>query len=383
VVAARAVFAFALLPAAACSFRSNPARGDGGGSDAPPAIDAAIDARVDAPPGAAKLKLITVTSNKIGGSAVVSAFPMWFTVRDPDLAAHATASGTDIYFTKPDGTPLAFERQRWNKTNGRLEAWILVDLDPAAVANTLQLRYGDPNPATSPNPAAVFANGFVSVWHLEDALANTTIVDTLGTANGTASGFAPAQQVAARVGGGLSFNGGATQIAFTNQLAGTTSHTISAWVKAQNNGFQGFASIITIGDAQTDHARFLHTKDAANLAAGFFNDDLTGGPDVSDNNFHLVHWVFDGANTSTLFKDGASQGAKTTGTVATSGTGGMIGNSPAAFTPGGNSSNAINAILDEVRVANVVRTQGWITTEFNNQNAPATFYTVGPEQQAP
>ncbi len=33
--------------------------------------------------------------------------------------------------------------------------------------------------------------------------------------------------------------------------------------------------------------------------------------------------------------------------------------------------------LDEVRVSNVARSAGWIQTQYNNQNSPATFYAVG------
>ena len=30
--------------------------------------------------------------------------------------------------------------------------------------------------------------------------------------------------------------------------------------------------------------------------------------------------------------------------------------------------------VDEVRIANLMRSPGWIATEFNNQNSPSSFY---------
>jgi len=36
--------------------------------------------------------------------------------------------------------------------------------------------------------------------------------------------------------------------------------------------------------------------------------------------------------------------------------------------------------VDEVRILNGVLGQDWITTEYNNQEQPATFYSVGSEQ---
>jgi hypothetical protein len=42
--------------------------------------------------------------------------------------------------------------------------------------------------------------------------------------------------------------------------------------------------------------------------------------------------------------------------------------------------NYSNVILDEVRVSNIARSANWIATEFANQSAPGTFYTLGAEQ---
>jgi MSHA biogenesis protein MshQ len=365
------------LAASACSFK--PTSGGGQTDGRQPDMTVYLDARVDGAPNAAKYKIVTVVANKIGG--VVPGFPLWLATKDPDLAARATASGIDIYFTKLDGTPLPFERTHWDKTNGQLAAWVKVDLD-STITNAFELRYGDPGPATMPSSAAVFANGFVSVWHLDDALANTTVVDATGTANGTASGLATAQQVSAQLGGGFAFNGTSSQIAFTNHLTGNSPHTISAWIDLKQPTDQGFAAIVTVGTAMPEQARFFHTKYSPNLASGFYGDDLTGGPDVSDNKFHLVHWTYDGTK-SVLYKDGAIATMKTAGTVATLGAAALIGNSAPPFTPGGNTSNFLNGTLDEVRIANVARSQAWITTELNNQTMPNAFYTIGTEQTVP
>ncbi len=39
-----------------------------------------------------------------------------------------------------------------------------------------------------------------------------------------------------------------------------------------------------------------------------------------------------------------------------------------------------SGLVDEVRISNVARSADWITTEYNNQSAPASFYTVGSEE---
>ena len=42
-----------------------------------------------------------------------------------------------------------------------------------------------------------------------------------------------------------------------------------------------------------------------------------------------------------------------------------------------------NGIIDEARISDVARSACWITGEFNNQDAPGTFYTVGSEESGP
>ena len=38
-------------------------------------------------------------------------------------------------------------------------------------------------------------------------------------------------------------------------------------------------------------------------------------------------------------------------------------------------------LLDEVRLSNIARSSNWITTEYNNQYEPSTFYSVGNEEE--
>jgi biopolymer transport protein ExbB len=38
-----------------------------------------------------------------------------------------------------------------------------------------------------------------------------------------------------------------------------------------------------------------------------------------------------------------------------------------------------NGHVDEVRVSDSGRSSAWIATEYNNQNSPTTFYSLGPE----
>jgi hypothetical protein len=46
----------------------------------------------------------------------------------------------------------------------------------------------------------------------------------------------------------------------------------------------------------------------------------------------------------------------------------MIGDTLSQYTP--------SATVDEIHISNVVRSAGWLKTQYNNQISPSTFYTV-------
>src|SRR4029077_21258933 len=45
----------------------------------------------------------------------------------------------------------------------------------------------------------------------------------------------------------------------------------------------------------------------------------------------------------------------------------------------GTASREWNGVIDEMRVSNIARSADWILTEYNRQNAPGTFITLGAE----
>lgn len=361
----------ALVLVAGCGFSGSgtvtPRDGDG---DAVP--DMAIDAvPIDGAPGAARRKRITIPDAKV--FANLTDFPIWLVIDDAaGLGTRATAGGEDIYFTRTDGTPLEWERVAWNKTNGHLEAWVKVSLTDGA-ANELDLRYGDPGPAHAPNAPLVWTNGFLAVWHLED----TTVKDARNVVNGTAVGGPTA--MAGKLGRALDLDGSNDEITFANPISQATSSTISAWV-AVSQPASGFSSIMTVGNPNPYESRWFHTS-FGGLSYGFRGDDIMTNVNIHDNQFTLLHWTYD--NTSKiarLYRDAALIGSSTVaGTPATQGTGGHIGNAPAAWGPGGNTTNPLNGRVDEVRIANAPRSAEWVRTEWENQRDVGMFFMLGPE----
>ncbi len=368
------------LAATACSYHPTPNGVGGDGSlDGPsdgPSPDVKLDGPLDATPDNARKKLITIDPDRVDNNQ--TDFPVWIILdTDADLAARALTDGSDIFFTQPDGTPLEHQIQRWDKGTGHLEAWVKSDLDDGN-PTVIEMHYGDPGMTHAANPAMVFSNAFLAVWHFEeDPAVTATIADARGAVPGTV--VSNPTSVNAQLGRGISFDGNNDEITFTNPYAGNTSHTISFWADVQAPG-SGFSSVLTLGNNSTDHSRFLHTDYTAGIGYGFFGNDAQTQNNIDGGGRKFVVWVFDsGTRTSTLYINGQLKDTHVHNAIDTQGTGGHIATAPNAWGPGGNTPSPLKGVLDELRLANTIRLAGWITTEFANQNSPGTFYSVGAE----
>jgi Concanavalin A-like lectin/glucanases superfamily/Domain of unknown function (DUF2341) len=339
-----------------------------------PAHDDASNGTEGTQGGAAYHKLISIRPTAV--PTTFANFPLWVDLVDADLAAHAVADGSDIYFTLADGSKLDFELEQWDTHTGALSAWVRI---PALDASTqFVLHYGDPSKAKPPNPTGVFA-AYESVWHMSDPLTGSVVTDSTGKHNGAAQKLDPSAQVVGKLAGAIVFNG-SNQVSFTNPLLGDTPHTISAWIRQAAPGNGAFDSVITLGSMQQSAARFIDSRyTAAGVAVGFFNNDWTNtGVGVTNNTWVLLHWVFGGSNRkSQLYVDGVLDGefVHQQG-ISTAGATGILGNAPSGFGP----NVGFPGLLDEVRISSTALTAAWIGTEFDNQADPSHFYTVGAEQ---
>ncbi len=377
-----------------CQFDPSGIGRDGGGGDddvdgAP--ADAVGPETPDAPPGgpdgaprAHWFKTITIDGTRVPGA--LTDFPVYVAIDDDDdLRTRATAGGTDLHFTSAGGvTVLDHEIQRWSQSAGLLEAWVRVPALASGSNTVLELHYGADAEVVAQDPAGVWSNGFVAVWHLEEEPgAAGSILDALGGSHGTPSGSMSADDLVAGVlGNGMRFSGGSDEVTFTNPLLGASSHTISAWVDQQVIASND--ALVVLGNGACNQARWFHTRFTNGpLAAGFYCDDFDEATtDIQGDGPTLLHWTYDTVTSETrIYRDGTLAELPHThgGEQSTVGSTGRIGNAPAAF----GTSMGLNAVADEIRIATTPRAAAWVATEHANQSSPATFYGIGPEQPAP
>ncbi|PIS07475.1 hypothetical protein COT78_03310 [Candidatus Berkelbacteria bacterium CG10_big_fil_rev_8_21_14_0_10_43_13] len=287
------------------------------------------------------------------------------------------ANGTDIRFTSSDGTTeLPREIEKYD--SGNLIAWVKTDLS-SSVDTTLYMYYGN---AAATEPAAdstygknnVWDSNYKGVWHLADPTnpTDSTSNGHSGTNNGTSA-------TTGKIGGGGSFDGSSFINAGTINLSGS-SITMQAWVNASS--FQSswpYISSIMGAESGSDIAllRLGDTGLSNNLAqislhlAG--NTNAINGMDTST--WYLVTATADGTNIKIYLNSNQENSSGQSSSVV----------SNASFNIGSNSDSGdryFSGIMDELTVATTARSADWITTQYNNQSSPSTFFIAGGEQVA-
>jgi len=160
--------------------------------------------------------------------------------------------------------------------------------------------------------------------------------------------------------------------------------TISAWVyiSATPSTYRGFVTgfLNAIDSAIYDKLIVIGTdgKPVFYVYDGASKDTSVATSSLSLNTWNYLVGTYDGA-TASMYSNGILVGTATASSTRTAYTVPNIfinGRTDGAV-PGANGGNYLNGWIDEVRVSNIARSASWILTEYNNQNDPSTFYTIG------
>jgi hypothetical protein len=302
-----------------------------------------------------------------------------------------TAVPCDLIFTSDAaGTvPLSWEFENWTPATGAVNIWVNV---PTLNSGTvIYAWYGKPSVDTfQTTPSATWNNSFMAVYHLKENPAGTAPQLNDSTANGNSATMNGAvlasQQQPGEIGGSVNFEGD-TWAGLANpgnfSFERTDSFSLSGWFKIASNSsgtlLSKFPGPPTPG--------WLLTQSAGASAPGFqlilFGGTTGGGasvesPAVTIGAWHYVVVTYSGTSSAAgiqIYVDGVNQSLTTLNNTLT----GSILNSSAAAINGRDGPTQMSTdTMDEVRVSTkgVVFSPAWVTTSFNNESHPATFFSA-------
>jgi RHS repeat-associated protein len=306
------------------------------------------------------------------------------------------ASGYDVIFTSDSGcaTKLDHEVETYSASTGAVNYWVKVPTVSHTSDTTIYLCYGNSSITTDQsNKSGVWDANYKGVWHLSNGTTLNASDSTTNGNNGTISG---ATATAGHNDGGASLNGTSDhiQVKAGKVDTSTSSGTVSAWVKISaldsNGVVLGYGGAAASGGAlwglyirQVSGSYYFAV--AARTTNGGAYNTVKGGTALAAGTWYYVTYSTNGS-TWKIRVNGAT--AEMLTNVLGTNTGDWIGDiapgTPdkselgAIYCEGAYSSvNFWHGLLDEVRLSNVERSDDWVTTEYNNQSSPATFYTIG------
>jgi hypothetical protein len=266
---------------------------------------------------------------------------------------------------------LSHEIEYYAPTTGQLIAWVKV---PSINNGTvIYMYYGNGCSVSTQSPSGVWAD-YSGVWHSRES--GTPLTDSNGSNNLSTN----STQTTGQIGNAQSYNG-TSQLAsktagVVNIPANNANQTISVWftIGAADNNVRSAVSFV---NGTNSGVQFGQRDGGANGQVGFWQwgGAWLGGTQANPavNTYHYMVYTFDGTRHRPYY-DGTVLATATT-PAAQTGTPSRI-----YFSTYDGTNERWNGRIDEVRISNIVRSAGWIATEYRNQNAPGTFYTIGAEQ---
>ncbi|MFX0052834.1 MAG: DUF2341 domain-containing protein [Candidatus Hermodarchaeota archaeon] len=329
-------------------------------------------------------KVITIKSSLVSGTGSHKNFPVLISIMDSDLHDDVQSNGNDIAFAN-DTAWLDHEielfDQDYNSTHAQLIAWIRIPDLSTSEDTIIYLYYGNSTMGSQQNPNSVWDNNFKGVWHLCESSGNSQDSTLYNTSGNLSAGVT--QNVSGKIYNSHKFDGIDSNIDFGDPIDGhldfgTVSFTISMWLKIISST-STWQVPITKGHPSgmnNDGYRFETQTNGQNLYFQIgdgisyetsYLQSITFGTWM-----HFVGRVDRTSNRMYLFKNGAYSGYKDISSI-----GNINTSNPLTFS---RSNTALDGCIDEVRISNISRSDGWIDTEFKNQNNPNSFYSIGKEK---
>jgi parallel beta-helix repeat protein len=324
-------------------------------------------------------KSITIDHTKV--AANLTNFPVLIDITDNSLKSHAQGNGNDIAFTDNFGVKLNHQIELYDNTTGHLVAWVGVPSLSLTDNTIIYMYYGNPTCGDQENSIGVWDSNYVMVQHLNQT-SGTLYDSTSYNNNGTPSNVS--QGVSGKIDGATNFSGSATSYVdcgSNTSLNITGAITIEAWIKPASLPTD-YAMVVgkdsnrdyDMGITPQGEIRYhtgngtqeYGTSSGANITAGSWYHIITVRT-VTPTNQVIFYANGSQLNTYTFSRTPAGS------TVAVT-----LGSRAAK-----NGNYPFNGTMDEVRILNVARSASWISTEFNNENSPSTFYSVGSEEFLP
>lgn len=288
----------------------------------------------------------------------------------------ANSNGYDIRPYSDAGltTPLTYELDRYNASSGEVIMWVKV-ASLSSSTTPIYLGYGDTALNSDGSSTATWSNNFRGVWHLRDG--STLNLNDSGNGGFHLTNNNTATAATGKIDGAVNVASASSQYLTNSGIGVGTAVTFSCWFNPTSFA-QNLAGLMCMRGASGYVLININTTGGISVEV-FANADVLRGNFATATSGAWNHIALTYDSTAGLY--GYLNATQSTNAAAN----GNLNTDPTTINVGRDpfGTRYSNGVIDEPRVANVARSQDWLTTEYNNQNDVPTFETLGAEAGAP
>ena len=259
-------------------------------------------------------------------------------------------------------------------------AWVRIPVLSHTSDTVLYMFYGNASIASSQqNPGGVWGN-YMGTWHLPNGTTLSAIDSTSNGNNGILEGGVGA--TSGIVDGAAVLDGTTGYIATSNLMSGPSVYSLSLWFKTTTNQggrLAGFGSSQTGGSGGFD--RHLYMTNTGQIIYGNWNGGavaIISPSSYNDGSWHLAVGTLSSTGQY-LYVDGKLVAGSSNNQAQVYSGYWRIGVDNLSLWPDAPSSSYLAGSVDEVRVSNLAESRDWVSSEYNNQASPSTFYSLESE----
>ena len=265
------------------------------------------------------------------------------------------------------------------------EAHVKIPTLLSSTDTEIYMYYGNSAATDQSNPTGVWDSNFKMVQHLNDGTENETYDSTISDNDGMKWAANQPNEISGKINKAQNFDGSDDYISTGTgvNMASWNALTFEAWVKYEEGiKTDEYAVISNWTNSITKAAVLARVEPAGDFLEAYVEtqpDATVGGGFADlhfDSNWHHLIVTYDTTNGLKAYLDGvASSTSYTSSASLDTDTSAVLNIGYASFS----SPDGFKGRIDEVRISNILRSTTWISTEYNNQSLPSTFYGVGSE----
>ena len=339
-------------------------------------------------------KEIIIDHTKV--AANLTNFPVLLNLSaDASLVAHAQSDGDDIVFMNyASGTKLNHEIELYNSSTGQLIVWVNVPYLSRTQDTVLYLYYGNDACGNQENSAETWGSHYRMVQHLSETTGihdDSTMYGNDGTYYGITQNAVGIIDGADQFVGNLGATGGDyVDCGNDTSLNINDAITVSAWIKPDDQTQWNHICTKGNGDWGVDANRVYQLSIEVNESIDFIiNSNQTSGKAMTSQPVPIGSWsyvvgTYD-CNAVRVYINGVEHAVRSpfTPQIQNNAVHLRIAARVADALNVGPASYTFDGVIDEVRVSDSALSAAWIATEYNNQQSPTSFSTIGNEEALP